>query len=189
MFVSTPWRLAVTGAVGVLAGTALLSVGWSLPALAAFAGFALATRGALHLVTSAPFRGLAGAFAILEVGGDVGVGIAVLAWPEPTLRTLALLLGAWAVLHSIAGGAIAITTRAEHRSWPLFVVFAIVAATFGVILITGPNDSVEDAAMVIGLLALLEGARELCEAARRHHQERQLSSVASSPVLEVPGTD
>ena len=83
MSASTPWKLAVTGGVGIVAGVALVSVDWTLASLAAFVGLALVARGALHLVTSASFLGLAGAFAVLEVAGDVGVGITALAWPTP----------------------------------------------------------------------------------------------------------
>ena len=135
MSASTPWKLAVTGGVGIVAGVALLSVDWTLASLAAFAGLALVARGALHLVATAPFLGFAGAFAVLEVAGDVGVGITALAWPEPTLLSLALLVGSWAIVRAIVGGTIAVTTRAEHPSWLLSLVFAIIAVVLGVILI------------------------------------------------------
>ena len=92
--------------------------------MAAFAGLALVARGALHLVTATPFVGFAGAFAALAVAGDAGVGITALAWPDPTLFSLALLIGAWAIVRAIAGGTIAITTRADHRWWLLSFVFA-----------------------------------------------------------------
>jgi uncharacterized membrane protein HdeD (DUF308 family) len=174
MSASTPWKLAVTGGVGILAGVALVSVDWTLALLAAFAGFALVTRGALYLVTSASFVGLAGAFAVLEVAGDVGVGITALAWPDPTLLTLAVLIGSWAILHAIAGGTIALTTPGEHPPWPLSLIAAIVAVVLGVILIARPGDSVRGVAITIGLLALLEGTREIAEAAFRHRRDRRV---------------
>jgi uncharacterized membrane protein HdeD (DUF308 family) len=169
----TSWKLAVTGGVGILAGVALVSVDWTLASLAAFAGLALVTRGALHVVTSGPFSGLAGAFAVLEVAGDVGVGITALVWPEPTLLSLAVLFGSWAMLHAFAMGTIAVTTRAEHAHWPLSIVFALIAVVLGGILIGQPGDSVDGAAVTIGLLALLEGTREIAEAAFRQRRERR----------------
>jgi len=93
MSASPPWKIAVTGAVGIVVGIALLSVDWTLAALAAFAGLALLARGSLHLVASASFVGFGGAFAVLEVAGDVGVGITALARPEPTRLSLAFLIG------------------------------------------------------------------------------------------------
>ncbi len=170
----TPWKLAVTGGVGIVAGVALVSVDWTLAELAAFAGLALVARGALHLVTSASFGGLAGAFAVLEVAGDVGVGITAIAWRDPTLLSLAVLVGSWAILHAIAGGTIAVTTPTEHPPWPLSLIVAMVAVVLGVILIARPGDSVRGVAVIIGLLALLEGTREVAEAAFRHRRDRRV---------------
>jgi uncharacterized membrane protein HdeD (DUF308 family) len=175
---STPWKLAVTGGVGIVAGVALVSVDWTLASLAAFVGLALVARGALYLVVTAPFLGLAGAFAILGVGGDVAVGIAALAWPDPTLLSLAVLVGSWAILRAIVGGTIAVTTPTEHPPWPLSLVFAISELVVGVIVITRPGESVRGLAVIIGLLALLEGTREIAEAVFRSRRERQMRRAA-----------
>jgi uncharacterized membrane protein HdeD (DUF308 family) len=178
MSVSTPWKLAVIGGVGILVGIVLVSVDWDLAQLAAFVGLALVARGALHLVVTPSFLGLAGAFAVLEVAGDVGVGITALAWRDPTVLSLAVLIGSWVILHAIAGGTIAVTTPTEHPPWPLSLVCAFAAAVLGVILIARPNDSVRGVAVTIGLLALLEGTRDLTEAAVRHHRERRFRQLA-----------
>ena len=175
---STPWKLAATGGVGILAGVALVSVDWTLASLAAFTGLALVARGALHLVTSTPFLGLAGAFAVLEVAGDVGIGITALAWPEPTLLSLAVVIGSWAILHAIVGATIAVTTRAENRQWALSILFALIAVALGAILIARAEESVHTAAVIIGLLALLEGTREVVEAAFRQRRERRFRRAA-----------
>jgi hypothetical protein len=76
--------------------------------------FGVAARGALHLLVTAPFPGLAGAFAVLGVAGDVGVGIAALVWPDPTLLSRAVLVGSWAILRASVGGTIAVTTPTEE---------------------------------------------------------------------------
>jgi uncharacterized membrane protein HdeD (DUF308 family) len=189
MAASTPWKLVVTGGVGILAGVALVSVDWTLASLAAFAGLALAARGALYLVTSASFRGLPGAFAVLEVAGDVGVGIAAIAWRDPTVLSVAVLIGSWAILHAIAGGTIAVTAPGEHPPWPVSLIVAIVAVVLGVILIARPNSSVRGAAVLIGLLALLEGTREVAEAASRHHRERRINQAAHPESTAPAGRD
>ena len=179
MSTSTPWKLAVTGGVGIVAGVALLPVDWAVAPLTAFVGLALVARAALHLVAPASFVGFAGAFAVLEIGGDAGVGIAALAWPEPTLLTLALLVGLWAILRAMAGATIAVTTRADHPCWLLSLVVAIIAGVLGVILVTRSGGSTRSAAVIIGLWALLEGAREVSEAGFRRRRERRLDRAAS----------
>jgi uncharacterized membrane protein HdeD (DUF308 family) len=120
----------------------------------------------------------------LEVAGDVGVGITALAWRDPTLLSLAVLIGSWAVLHAIVGGTLAVTTPGEHPPWPLSLIVAIVAVVLGVILIARPNGSVRGAAVVIGLLALVEGTREVAEAAFRHHRERRVRQA--TPAQAAP---
>ena len=174
----TPWKLAVTGGVGIVAGVALVSVDWTLASLAAFAGFALRGTGRVVPGHVGVVSGLAGAFAVLEVAGDVGVGITAIAWPDPTLLSLAVLVGSWAILHAIVGGTIAVTTPAEHPPWPLSLVFAISELVVGVIVIGRPGDSVRGVAVTIGLLALLEGTREIAEAAFRSRRERRIRRTA-----------
>jgi uncharacterized membrane protein HdeD (DUF308 family) len=56
--------------------------------------------------------------------------------------------------------------------------FAIVAVVLGVIVIARPNGSVRGLAVTIGLVALLEGTREISEAAFRLRQERRFRRAA-----------
>jgi uncharacterized membrane protein HdeD (DUF308 family) len=173
----TPWKLAVTGGFGVLAAIALLSRDWTIRELAAVAGLALVARGALHLVT-ASLAGLAGALAVLAVVGDVGIGAAALLWPSPTLLSLVLLVGSWTVVRGIAGATIAVTTRADNSNWPIFFVFATVEVALAVALIARPTGSVRAAAVTIGLLLLVEGAREIAGAGSSIRRERRSHTTA-----------
>src|SRR5690242_15266983 len=87
-----PWKLALIGAVAVVAGVALLLVDWTVPQLAAFVAMLLVARGSLHVVTT-DFEGVDGALATLRGVAEIGVGIALLAWPHPTLLVVAVLVG------------------------------------------------------------------------------------------------
>jgi hypothetical protein len=62
-------------------------------------------------------------------------------------------------------------------SRPVSVVLFVVAVVLGVI-IARANGSVRDAAVIIGLLALLEGTREVSEATFRSLRERRLRRAA-----------
>src|SRR5947209_3993921 len=161
---STPWKDAVTGGVGIVAGVALLSVDWTVAQLAVFVGLALTARGALHLVTSTSFAGFAGAFAVLDVAGDIGVGITVLVWPGPTELTVALLLGCWTILRAVAGATIAVTTRADHSWWLWTFVFLATAGVLGAVVIARSGGPLHDAVVAVGLLALVEGTRDVAGA-------------------------
>jgi len=183
MSTSTPWKHAIIGGAAIVAGIVLLSVDWTIATLAAFAGFALLARGTLHAVASTAFVGFAGAFAVLAIAGDVGVGITALAWPNSTVTTLSVLVGSWAVVRSFAGATIGVTTRAEHTWWLLFVALAAVGGILGIMLVARAGGaSAHDAAVLIGLLALVDGAREVAEAGSRHRRERRLTHGARAHV-------
>jgi hypothetical protein len=64
----------------------------------------------------------------------------------------------------------------------VFFAFAMVAAALAVLLIARRYGTVREAAVIIGLLALLEGIREMSEAAFRAGGERQrrADAVASA---------
>ena len=172
----TPWKQAVTGGVGIVTGVALLSVDWTLAQVVAFVGLALVARGTLHLVTSTPFVGFAGAFAALGVAGDIGVGITLLAWPDPTTLTLALLVGSWAILRGLAGATIAVTTRVDHPWWLVTIVFVTIAGVMGAVIIARSVGPLHDTVVMVGLLALLEGTRDAAEAASRARHARTVAS-------------
>src|SRR5260370_40659865 len=95
-----PWKLAVIGAVAVIAGIALLLVDWSLDQLAAFVAMFFVARGALHIVTTT-FEGLAGALSALLGCGEAGVGGAPLAWPRTAPVGVGLVIGSGGVLSGV----------------------------------------------------------------------------------------
>jgi uncharacterized membrane protein HdeD (DUF308 family) len=177
MLAATPWKSAVTGGVGIVAGAVLVSVDWTLAPLAAFVGLALVARSALHLVTAASFVDFAGAFAVLEVAGDAGVGITALVWPGPTRMTLALLVGSWALVRAAVGATIEVTTRANHPWWLLSAGFATITGVLGVILIARSSGSTGATAVTIGVWAIVEGTREVLDAVLRDRSERRRRRV------------
>jgi uncharacterized membrane protein HdeD (DUF308 family) len=182
---STPWKADVIGAVGIAAGAALLPADWPVAPLAVFVGLALVARAALHLVAARSFVGFEGAFAVLEIAGDAGVGITVLAWPGPTPLSLAVPVGLWAVVRAIVGVTIAITTHVENSWWPLSIVFAVAVGVLGATVIARSGGSLRSITVVLGLLMLVEGAREAADGALRQHRERLRSGGARPSSIGV----
>ena len=77
---TTPWKLALIGAVPAVAGFAPLSVGWPLPQIATFVAMLFVARGALHIMTMS-LEGIYGALDALHGAGRSvrrfdGVGLA-----------------------------------------------------------------------------------------------------------------
>ena len=105
-----PWKTALIGAVAIAAGFALLFVDWTLAQLAAFVAMLFVARGALHIVTTS-FVGVEGALSALAGCGELAVGVAALAWPSPTLLVLAVIVGAWVLVHGVVSATIVLATR------------------------------------------------------------------------------
>jgi uncharacterized membrane protein HdeD (DUF308 family) len=82
------------------------------------------------------------------------------------------------IARGIAGGTIAVTTRAGGSKWALSLLFAVIELALGVILVVRPAGSVHVTAVIIGLLALFEGTHEISEAGFSRQRERRLDSTA-----------
>src|SRR4051812_3739419 len=94
------WLLLLSGIVSIVAGGIILLVNWSVNDLAVFLGALFIVRGVFNML-SLPLdgsgRGWAVAFGLLEVG----VGIAVLVWPDPTLLVMAAFIGWWVLFSGV----------------------------------------------------------------------------------------
>ncbi len=85
------WVILVTGLISVVAGGIILVTDWTVGDLVAFVGALFVIRG-IFTTFSAPLddsgRGWSVVLGLLEVG----VGLAVWAWPGPTLLVLAVFI-------------------------------------------------------------------------------------------------
>ncbi|MDQ1479652.1 MAG: hypothetical protein QOI44_513 [Actinomycetota bacterium] len=172
-----PWKLAVIGVVAVIAGLALLLVDWTLAELAAFAAMLFVARGALHIVTTS-FEGLAGALSALLGCGEVGVGVALLAWPAPTLLALVLVVGSWVLLSAVVEATIVLATRADSPHWRLRFSSAMVELALAGTLIVRPGGTVSGAAVTLGVLGVFRGVLEISTAIARTRSERRVRTAA-----------
>jgi uncharacterized membrane protein HdeD (DUF308 family) len=180
-----PWKLALIGAVAVVAGVALVLVDWTVPQLAAFVAMLLVARGALHVVTT-NFEGVDGALSTLQGVAEIAVGVALLAWPSPTLVVVAVFVGVLVLARNVVEVTIVLATRHEHRHWELALVTSVAEMAVAAVLITRPFGSVKATATTLGVLALLDGGVEIVVAIAqtrgRHHARntRAVRSVAAA---------
>ena len=166
-----PWKQAVIGAVAVIAGLALLLIDWTLAQLVAFVAMFFVGRGALHLVTMT-FEGVSGALSALLGCAEIGIGVLLLAWPNPTLLVLAAAVGGLVLVRGIVHATVVLATRVEQQHWALQLASAIVELALGVTLIARPGGTVQGAAVTLGVLAVFEGVVEFAEAIARKRAER-----------------
>jgi uncharacterized membrane protein HdeD (DUF308 family) len=170
-----PWKLALAGSVGFVAGVALFLTDWQLSALVAFVAMFFVARGALHLATTS-FEGTTGALSALQGGGEMVAGLLLLVWPSPTLVVLTVVVGVVVGVESIVDGVVVLTTRDDVPHWTLRVMVDLVEVVLAIALVARPEGTVDASAMTLGAIALVAGTLEIATALQRGHRP-QMTAV------------
>jgi uncharacterized membrane protein HdeD (DUF308 family) len=167
-----PWKLGLMGGVAIVAGVALLRLDWTVAALAAFTAMLFIARGALHVVTTS-FQGVAGGLATVQGAIEIGVGLVLLAWPDPTLFIVLIVVGATAIVQGTVDAPLVVATRADRPGWSSRFRFAadLGQIAVGAVLILLRNGTVRAGAVTLGILAILAGGIELVTAIGRSRSE------------------
>jgi uncharacterized membrane protein HdeD (DUF308 family) len=173
MLRTQPWKLAAIGVMTVVGGIALLSAEWSSEQLAAYLALFFAARATVHWAASPGWAGVSGALVALLGGGELAVGLVLLAWPDPSRRVVAVVAGGWLLVYGIVATTIAVTTRAEEPRWRAPLAAALINTAFGVTLLVERSGSIKATSVVLGLLALVEGAFEIVVAVTRERAARR----------------
>jgi uncharacterized membrane protein HdeD (DUF308 family) len=150
------WVLFITGLVSVVAGGVILLVDWSVGDLAVFLGTLLVVRGVIMMFgvpLDGSLRGWAIALGLLEVG----VGIAMFAWPEPTLLVVAAVIGWWVLFSGIMTITGSISGRRVLPYWGLFLALGIAEAVIAIWLLQQPGLTLVATVFAIGLWSIFYG--------------------------------
>src|SRR4249919_3692544 len=150
------WVLLLSGIVSIVAGGVILLVDWSLNDLALFLGVLFIVRGVFNMV-SLPLDGSTRSWAVALGLLEVGVGIAVVVWPDPTLLVIAAFIGWWVLFSGVMTVAGSISARRILPYWGLFLALGIVEAVVGVWLLYRPGLTLLAMVFAIGLWAILYG--------------------------------
>jgi uncharacterized membrane protein HdeD (DUF308 family) len=150
------WALLLSGIVSIVAGGVILLVDWSLNDLAVFLGALFIVRGIFNML-SFPLDGSARGWAVALGLLEVGVGIAVLVWPDPTLLVIAAFIGWWVLFSGVMTVAGSISARRILPYWGLFLALGILEAVVGVWLLYRPGLTLLATVFAIGLWAILYG--------------------------------
>jgi uncharacterized membrane protein HdeD (DUF308 family) len=150
------WVLLLSGIVSIVAGGVILLVDWSLNDLALFLGVLFIVRGVFNMV-SLPLDGSTRSWAVALGLLEVGVGIAVVVWPDPTLLVIAAFIGWWVLFSGVMTVVGSISARRILPYWGLFLALGIVEAVVGVWLLYRPGLTLLAVVFAIGLWAILYG--------------------------------
>jgi uncharacterized membrane protein HdeD (DUF308 family) len=154
------WVLLVAGIVSVVAGILILTIKWTVEDLALFVAILFIVRGGFTLVAK-PVDGSGRGWNLFTGVLEIVVGIAFLAWPEPTLLTLAIFIGAWVVVSGIFTIIGAIANRHDVSLWWVYLIFGVIEVPLGIVLLNRPSLTLAVAIAMVGIWAILVGTLEI----------------------------
>ena len=157
------WILLLSGIVSVIAGMLILTIRWTVEDLALFVAILFVFRGASQLATP-PLDGSPRAWNLFAGGLAICVGIAFLAWPGPSLLTLAIFIGAWITVSGLFNIAGAVANRHDVKYWWAFLITGIVAVGLGMVMLDRPGLTLALAITLAGFWAFLVGTLQILAA-------------------------
>ncbi len=154
------WGLVLAvGIVAVVFGILVLANLWgSVRLVAIFAGLFLLFAGILQFFMGGGARTgriAAGVIAIIA-------GIALIAWPEASVKTVAVIVGLSFLIWGIAVAVAAIASRGE--GYGVIVGFGFILAIVGLIFIIWPGPTVTLLMILVGLSAVIFGISAIVQA-------------------------
>ena len=157
---SGAWGLVLAvGIVAVVFGILVLANIWgSVHLVAIFAGLFLLFAGILQFFIGGggkTGRIVAGVIAIVA-------GIALIAWPEASVKTVAVIIGLAFLIWGVSVAIAAIAARGE--GYGVVVGFGFVLAVVGLVFIIWPGPTVTLLMILVGLSALLFGIAAIVQA-------------------------
>jgi uncharacterized membrane protein HdeD (DUF308 family) len=150
------WVLLLSGLVSIVAGGIILLVDWSVNDLAVFLGVLFIVRGVLNMM-SLPLDGSTRGWAVVLGLLEVGVGIAVIVWPDPSLLVVAAFIGWWVLFSGVMTTVGSITARRVLPYWGLFLALGILESVVGFWLLDRPGLTLLATVFAIGLWSILYG--------------------------------
>jgi uncharacterized membrane protein HdeD (DUF308 family) len=157
------WAVGINGALSVaVAVVILLWPGISLYALTILFGAMATATGLVGLwaVIRGSVKEERGWLIVSSLLG-IGVGVAVLVWPNISALALLYVIGAYAIAFGIImiGGAFWLPMRTENRL--LFVLTGFVAGLFGIVMFANPGDGALVLLSLIAAYLLVVGVSQL----------------------------
>jgi uncharacterized membrane protein HdeD (DUF308 family) len=156
----TAWGLVLAvGVVAAVFGILVLANIWgSVHLVAIFAGLFLLFAGILQFFLGGggkTGRIVAGVIAIV-------LGVALIAWPDASVKTVAVIIGLAFLVSGVAVVVAALASRAE--GYGAVVGFGAVLAVIGLIFIIWPGPTVTLLMILVGLTALIFGISAIIQA-------------------------
>jgi uncharacterized membrane protein HdeD (DUF308 family) len=171
-------RVLLNGLLLILAGVLIFSIDWSVSSLAAFVGALFIFEGFWAMLTI----GIDGRAANVVTGLlSVAAGIAIIAWPSPSLTVLGIFLGSWLIVIGTISISGAFAARKVLRDWWLLLLFGLVEIPLGVLALAAPGATLAALIIVGGIWAVAIGATRVVLAFELRDLPNQVDKAYAGP--------
>jgi hypothetical protein len=151
------WLLLLNGALLVVAGVLIFSIEWTTRELATFIGALFIFHGVSEALTT----GIGARVRQVNVIAgllSIATGILIIAWPDPGVVAVAIVLGAWLVVVGTISISGAFAARRLLPNWWLLLVLGLVELPLGVLALANPGATLAALITVAGIWAVAIGA-------------------------------
>jgi uncharacterized membrane protein HdeD (DUF308 family) len=148
--------LLVNGLALILAGILIFSIDWSVRSLSIFIGALFILQG----ISTAMIRGLdrsAQRTNVVAGLASVATGVAIIVWPDPGVKAVAIFLGAWLIVMGTVTIAGAFAGRDVIPDWWLWLILGLLEIPLGVLALAHPGDTLAAIVTVGGIWAVVVG--------------------------------
>jgi uncharacterized membrane protein HdeD (DUF308 family) len=179
------WVLLVYGIISIVAGGIILLVDWTVSDLATFLGALFIVRG-IFTMLSVPIDGSVRGWSVVLGLLEVGVGIAVWVWPDPTLLVIAAVIGWWVLFTGVMTIVGSISARRILPYWGLALALGIFETVVSFWLLSRPGLTLVATVLAIGLWSVIYGVMEVAVAVEVKELPRRFDSLARDRASSMP---
>lgn len=150
------WIPLLTGVVSIGLGLAILATDWSVRALVIITALLFIIRG-IALTFSPAYAGRTSGEQVVAGIAGVIAGVALVAWPGPSLLVLAFFVGAWLTVSGSFHIVTSFSRRRELPHWGFTFTIGLIELLLGVWAMRRPEATLALLITIIGLWAVLTG--------------------------------
>jgi uncharacterized membrane protein HdeD (DUF308 family) len=162
------WRLLLNGALLIVAGVLIWSIDWTVRELATFIGALFIFEGLSMALTSGIGPSVTRSNVVTGLL-SVAAGVVIIAWPEPGITALAIVLGAWLIVVGSITITGAFAVRPFMRDWWVLLITGLLEVPLGILALADPNSTLAAIITVGGIWAVAIGVMRIVLAFQLKH--------------------
>jgi uncharacterized membrane protein HdeD (DUF308 family) len=150
------WVLLINGALLIAAGVLIFSIDWTISDLATFIGALFIFQGLSEALTTGIDARVRQANVLVGLL-SIAAGVLIIAWPEPGLLAVAIILGAWLTVMGLVAVTGAFAARPVLPNWWLLLIVGLIEVPLGVLALANPGVTLAALITVAGIWAIAIG--------------------------------